>query len=66
MKKQYIKPFMNVHTLKVETAVLAASYPVVATDNDKTDKTVEITDESTNYGITTQWKWGDGNNSGVD
>lgn len=66
MKKQYIKPFMNVHTLKVETAILAASYRVSATDNDM-QKTLELYDESTNYGdINTKWEWGNGNNSGVD
>lgn len=63
MKKQYIKPFVNIHALKAETAILAASYSVKATDNDKTQSEGSSSD---NYGIDTKWDWGNGNDSDVD
>lgn len=69
MKKQYIKPFMNVHTLKVETAVLAASFPVDARCYDRVDKnetSPQVMEEKNNYDLKTKWEWGNGNESEVN
>lgn len=64
MKKQYIKPFTKAHTLNAEQPILAGSYRVRATDNDKTQS--EGSSSDNNYGIDTKWDWGNGNGSGVD
>ena len=81
MKKQYIKPFVNVHTLKVESAILGTSYRVNALNNDATPMSNRVFTNSgelnnninggpinneTNFGIDTKWTWGGGNGSEVD
>lgn len=80
MKKQYIKPFVNVHTLKVESAILGTSYKVKALNNDATSMSNRVFTNSgelnnisgdpinneTNFGIVTKWTWGGGNGSDVD
>lgn len=81
MKKQYIKPFVNVHILKVESAILGTSYKVRALNNDATSKSNSVFTNSgelttinggteinnnTNFGIVTKWTWGGGNGNDVD
>ena len=81
MKKQYIKPFVNVHTLKVESVLLGTSYSVKALNNDATPMSNQVFTNSgelnninggteinnnTNFGIVTKWTWGGGNGSDVD
>ena len=64
MKKQYIKPFTNVHDIKVESVLFSGTkYSTKATDHNKVEPAQQVQD---NYGINTNWKWGDGNSADVD
>lgn len=65
MKKQYIKPFTNVHDIKVESVLFSGTkFSTNATNFNRVEPIQQI--EKENYGLNKNWKWGDGNSADVD
>lgn len=65
MKKQYIKPFTNVHDIKVESVLFSGTkFSTKATNFNRVEPIQQI--ETENYGLNKNWKWGDGNSADVD
>lgn len=63
MKKQYIKPFTNVHDIKVESVLFSGTkFSTNATNFNRVEPAQQVQD---NYGLNKNWKWGDGDDSTV-
>lgn len=61
MKKQYIKPLTKAHTLFSEQPILAGSFKARAKDFDVHQKK----EDATNWGLSTDWTWGNGDGEDV-